>query len=203
MNSKIVAAVVAVAAVVGGSALMFNLGGNESETTVTPTSSVSSAEDPTYKGRPITDVAPDGLIVGGSGDGGGDVPVIDGDPDGVELNPEKLSTPDPKGQLPPDFTPPAGAKFNEQTTSRKGYNSYVVLVMEKPWEEAVADLRASMEKDGWKCFQCMPFVVESDSDGAMKDARYMLNMTNGEHEVLTLISVASNGFTIASLTFQG
>lgn len=169
---------------------------------VTPTPTASSTINP-------TDIAPgDELAVFEEGQEPVkakpvETPTTAEDRDRSE-NPEKpVGTKTSNPQLPKDTTLPDSAEFLENASRLDGYNSFVALTFDIPWEDAVAELRASLEASGWECYECIPFVAGPNAPKETDTIRYFLRMQREGHRVTTVIAVSKNGIVSASLTFQG
>ena len=106
-------------------------------------------------------------------------------------------------KLPEGTVLPDEGQVLKEASRFDGYNSFVAISFKTTWEEAVEELRASMESSGWECYECIPFVAGPNAPKATDNFRYLLNMERDGHKVFTVFAVMKTGEVIASLTFQG
>ena len=119
-------------------------------------------------------------------------------------NPEK-----PKGSISENNSLPKGVQLPvsgdvlEEASRLDGYNSFVALSFDLPWESVVEELRTSLEASGWECYECIPFIPGPNAPKETERFRYFLNMEKDGHKLMTIIAVMVAGNVTASLTFQG
>ena len=119
-------------------------------------------------------------------------------------NPEKpMGAASSNAELPKGTQLPDSADVLENASRLDGYNSFVAMAFDLPWESAVEELRNAMEAAGWECYECIPFVPGPNAPKETENFRYFLNMQKDGHRVMTIIAVSPAGKVSASMTFQG
>jgi len=119
-------------------------------------------------------------------------------------NPEKpVGAVSETNALPKGTKLPASGEVLEDASRLDGYNSFVALSFDLPWEKVVEELRASLEASGWECYECIPFIPGPNAPKETERFRYFLNMEKDGHKLMTIIAVMVAGNVTASLTFQG
>lgn len=118
-------------------------------------------------------------------------------------NPELVNADRPaSGRLPEGVEVPDAAELVTEASRLDGYRSFVVLRFDVPWADAVGIVRASLERGGWECYECIPFVAGEVTPEPAKEYRYFLNMQRDGRRVVTIFAENRAG-VVASLTFQG